>query len=64
MNVFTDIYENGIPRVLTSDNGEELRNELEGQLAKALGIFTTPYHPQVSEYCIKQCYYAQCDTST
>ena len=47
----------GIPRVLTSENGGEFRNELDGQLAKALGVkrmFTTPYHPQVSEYCIKQ----------
>ena len=38
----------GIPRVLTFDNGGEFRNELDGQLAKALGIkriFTTPYHP-------------------
>ncbi|KAL5493888.1 hypothetical protein EMCRGX_G015123 [Ephydatia muelleri] len=45
----------GIPRVLTSDNGGEFRNELDGQLAKALGIkriFTTPYHPQLRKVTI------------
>eukprot|EP00731_Ephydatia_muelleri_P006450 Em0003g698a len=39
----------GIPKVLTSDNGSEFRNDLEMGLAKALGvkrIYTTPYHPQ------------------
>eukprot|EP00731_Ephydatia_muelleri_P002800 Em0001g2800a len=38
-----------IPKVLTSDNGSEFRNDLEMRLAKALGvkrIYTTPYHPQ------------------
>ena len=43
----------GIPKVLTSDNGSKLRNDLEMRLAKALGvkrIYTTPYHPQVSQY--------------
>ena len=43
----------GIPKVLTSDNGSEFRKDLEMRLAKALGvkrIYTTPYHPQVSQY--------------
>ena len=43
----------GIPKVLTSDNGSEFRNDLEMRLTKALGvirIYTTPYHPQVSQY--------------
>ena len=43
----------GIPKVLTSDNGSDFKNELETQLAQSLGIkriFTTPYHPQVSLY--------------
>ena len=43
----------GIPKLLTSDNGSEFRNDLEMRLAKALGvkrIYTTPYHPQVSQY--------------
>ena len=42
----------GIPKVLTSDNGSEFRNDLEMRL-KAIGvkrIYTTPYHPQVSQY--------------
>ena len=46
----------GIPRVLTSDNGSEFKNEPETQLAQSLGIkriFTTPYHPQVSLYFIQ-----------
>ncbi|KAL5488701.1 hypothetical protein EMCRGX_G017682 [Ephydatia muelleri] len=39
----------GIPKVLTTDNGSEFRNDLEMRLAKALGvkrIYTTSYHPQ------------------
>ena len=43
----------GIPKVLTSDNGSEFRNDLEMRLAKALGvkrIYATLYHPQVSQY--------------
>ena len=39
----------GIPRLLKSDNGKELKNELDAELIKLLGmrrIFTTPYHPQ------------------
>ena len=43
----------GIPKVLTSDNGSKFRNDLKMKLAKALGvkrIYTTPYHPQVSQY--------------
>ena len=42
-----------IPKILTSDNGSEFKNELDAQLAMSLGIeriFTTPYHPQVSLY--------------
>ena len=38
----------GIPKLLTSDNGSEFKNELDAQLAMFLGIkriFTTPYHP-------------------
>lgn len=40
----------GIPRILTSDNGKEFKNNLDDDLSKKLGIkriFTTPYHPQV-----------------
>ena len=40
----------GIPRVVTTDNGTEFKNQLDTHLAEALGIkriFTTPYHPQV-----------------
>ena len=40
----------GIPRLLTSDNGSEFKNELDKKLMELLGIkhiFTTPYHPQV-----------------
>jgi len=40
----------GIPRVITTDNGTEFKNQLDTHLAEALGIkriFTTPYHPQV-----------------
>eukprot|EP00731_Ephydatia_muelleri_P025782 Em0017g865a len=41
----------GIPRVLTTDNGTEFKNQLDTHLAEALGIkriFTTPYHPQAN----------------
>ena len=40
----------GIPRILTTDNGGEFKNELDSELANHLGIkriLTTPYHPQV-----------------
>ena len=40
----------GIPRVLTSDNGKEFKNNMDSELAARMGIkriFTTPYHPQV-----------------
>ena len=39
-----------IPRLLTSDNCSEFKNELDKNLMELLGIkhiFTTPYHPQV-----------------
>ena len=38
----------GIPRVVTSDNGTEFKNELDKELMKLLEvkhIWTTPYHP-------------------
>lgn len=41
----------GIPQLITSDNGSEFNNHLNKAVAKKLGIkhiFTTPYHPQVS----------------
>ena len=40
----------GLPRVITTDQGGEFRNELDNELMKLLGIehrLTTPYHPQV-----------------
>ena len=40
----------GIPRIITTDNGKEFKNNLDDELSKQLGIkriFTTPYHPQV-----------------
>ena len=40
-----------IPRVLTTDNGKEFKNQLDNELAQQLGIkriFTTPHHPQVN----------------
>jgi IS30 family transposase len=39
----------GIPRVITTDQGSEFRNELNKELASLLGIqhrLTTAYHPQ------------------
>ena len=44
----------GIPKVITSDQGSEFNNKLNGELMERLQInhrLTTPYHPQVS-----QCY--------
>ena len=41
----------GLPRLLTTDQGSEFKNEIDKQMMKLLGIkriFTTPYHPQVS----------------
>ena len=41
----------GLPRLLTTDQGSEFKNEMDKQMIKLLGIkriFTTPYHPQVS----------------
>ena len=41
----------GIPRVLTTDNGKEFKNQLDTEQCKQLGIkriFTTPYHAKVS----------------
>ena len=40
----------GLPRILTSDQGGEFRNEIDKNIMKLLGIkhhFITPYHPQV-----------------
>ena len=40
----------GIPRVITTDQGSEFRNELNKELASLLGVqhrLTTAYHPQV-----------------
>ena len=48
----------GIPRVLTTDNGTEFKNQLDTHLAEALGIkriYTTPYHPQVCYNMINSC---------
>lgn len=42
----------GLPKLLTSDQGREFRNELDKKIMGLLGIkrhFTTPYHPQVSQ---------------
>lgn len=47
----------GIQRVLTTDNGSEVKNELDTRLSKALGIkrfCTFPYHPLVSLHSISQ----------
>ena len=52
----------GIPRLLTSDNGSEFRNELDTKLMELLGIkhiFTTPYHPQVKAVIIVHVNYTQ-----
>ena len=40
----------GIPKVITSDQGNEFNNKLNGELMERLQIdhrMTTPYHPQV-----------------
>ncbi len=40
----------GIPRVVTTDQGSEFRNQLNSELNQVLGIkhhLTTAYHPQV-----------------
>ncbi len=40
----------GLPRVITTDQGTEFRNDLDRELMETLGInhrLTTPYHPQV-----------------
>ena len=40
----------GIPKVITSDQGREFNNKLNGELMERLQIdhrLTTPYHPQV-----------------
>ena len=37
----------GIPRMITTDNGKEFKNNLDDELSKQLGvtrIFTTLYH--------------------
>ena len=40
----------GLPKVITTDNGTEFKNDLNKHLMELLGIeqrFTTAYHPQV-----------------
>ena len=52
----------GTPRLLTSDNGSEFRNELDTKLMELLKIkhiFTTPYHPQVKAVIIQHVKYTQ-----
>eukprot|EP00731_Ephydatia_muelleri_P007928 Em0004g266a len=39
----------GLPKLLTTDQGKEFRNNLDKQMTELLGVkrqFTTPYHPQ------------------
>lgn len=41
----------GLPKVLTSDQGNEFNNPRDAMLMEMLGIdhpLTTPYHPQVN----------------
>ena len=43
----------GLPKLLTSDQGREFKNQLDQNIMKLLGIkrhFTTAYHPQVSSH--------------
>ena len=40
----------GLPRLLTTDQGKEFKNELNKEMMNSLGIkhhLITPYHPQV-----------------
>ena len=40
----------GIPKILTTDQGSEFKNNLNDEMMKLLGIkhhLTTAYHPQV-----------------
>ena len=40
----------GLPKLLTTVQGKEFRNNLDKKMTELLGIkrhFTTPYHPQV-----------------
>ena len=46
-----------LPRIFTSDQGGEFRNEIDKNVMKLLGIkrhFITPYHPQVTNIIILQ----------
>eukprot|EP00731_Ephydatia_muelleri_P016252 Em0009g676a len=41
----------GLPKLLTTDQGKEFRNNLDKKITELLGIkrqFTTPYHPQAN----------------
>ena len=43
----------GLPKLLTTDQGKEVRNNLDKKMTELLGIkrqFTAPYHPQVYNF--------------
>ena len=45
----------GLPKLLTTDQGKEFRNNLDKKMTELLGIkrqFTTPYHPLDTTYMV------------